>query len=96
MTELRKMRMMLPPLGDRIGPDGYSAPEFGNDLSFDEYPNGGAGLDRSGSPLPKATLDACRQFDAMLFGAVGKPRRDALPPEPAPAEEPDDGYGWGV
>ena len=40
-------------------------------LEFQEHDFGGIAIDRHGSPLPKATLDACRQADAILLGAVG-------------------------
>lgn len=40
---------------------------------------GGAAYDDGGHPLPPATLDLCRASDAVLFGAVGGPRYDAIP-----------------
>jgi 3-isopropylmalate dehydrogenase len=40
---------------------------------------GGAATDAHGDPLPEATLALCRQADAVLFGAVGGPKYDALP-----------------
>jgi len=40
---------------------------------------GGAGYDAAGDPLPAATLDLARQADAVLLGAVGGPKYDALP-----------------
>ena len=45
---------------------------------------GGAALDRFGSPLPDATLEACRRSDAVLLGAVGGPKWDGNPPELRP------------
>jgi 3-isopropylmalate dehydrogenase len=48
---------------------------------------GGAGYKQHGHPLPLATLDAAKQADAVLFGAVGDPDCDnlerALRPEQA-------------
>ena len=41
-------------------------------------PVGGAGYDAAGDPLPAATLELARQADAVLFGAVGGPKYDAL------------------
>ena len=32
---------------------------------------GGSAYDKTGSPLPQATLDAAHQCDAILLGAVG-------------------------
>ncbi len=40
---------------------------------------GGAALDATGEPCPDETLDAARAADAVLFGAVGGPKWDALP-----------------
>jgi 3-isopropylmalate dehydrogenase len=40
---------------------------------------GGAGFDGAGDPLPDATLKVCEDSDAILFGAVGGPKYDALP-----------------
>lgn len=45
---------------------------------------GGAALDATGEPLPPKTLELCRQAHAILFGAVGGPRWDDLPPERRP------------
>jgi 3-isopropylmalate dehydrogenase len=38
---------------------------------------GGDALDRYGVPLPEETLDACRNSDAVLLGAVGGPKWDS-------------------
>src|SRR5213594_253656 len=40
---------------------------------------GGAGYDAAEDPLPPATLSLAKEADAILFGAVGGPRYDALP-----------------
>ena len=40
---------------------------------------GGAGFDASGDPLPEATLKLAQAADAVLCGAVGGPKYDALP-----------------
>jgi 3-isopropylmalate dehydrogenase len=42
---------------------------------------GGAAIDAHGTPLPDATLRLCQQAHAILFGAVGGPKWDHLPPE---------------
>ena len=39
---------------------------------------GGASIDRRGTPITDETLEAARQADAVLFGAVGGPRWDML------------------
>ncbi len=53
-------------------------------LEFEEGLIGGAALDAEGTPLPEATLRLARESDAILFGAVGGPRWDALPPDRRP------------
>jgi 3-isopropylmalate dehydrogenase len=45
---------------------------------------GGAGYDADGHPLPPATLEAAQAADAILLGAVGGPRYDALPRDVRP------------
>ena len=47
-------------------------------LEITQAPVGGAGYEASGKPLPDATLSLARDADAILFGAVGDPRFDAL------------------
>jgi len=48
-------------------------------LETQEAPVGGTACDATGDPLPAATLALAREADAILFGAVGAPRYDALP-----------------
>lgn len=45
---------------------------------------GGAGIDAEGKALPDTTLDICRAADAVLFGSVGGPKWECLPPEEQP------------
>jgi 3-isopropylmalate dehydrogenase len=45
---------------------------------------GGAAYDDCGEPLPAKTLDLVKQADAVLFGAVGGPKYDALPRDKRP------------
>ncbi|WP_022665278.1 3-isopropylmalate dehydrogenase [Desulfospira joergensenii] len=45
---------------------------------------GGAAIDSHGKALPDATLDLCRESDAILFGSVGGPKWENLPPEQQP------------
>jgi 3-isopropylmalate dehydrogenase len=69
--------------GDGIGPDVITegvrvlrAVESKLDgVRFDlaEHPAGAAEYLRSGDPLPPATMDACREADAILLGAMGLP-----------------------
>jgi 3-isopropylmalate dehydrogenase len=70
--------------GDGIGPEIIAQAlrvleKLGLGLRFQQVPVGGAAYEASGDPLPKATLKAAKEADAVLFGAVGDPRYDALP-----------------
>ena len=44
---------------------------------------GGIAIDNQGSALPESTLEACRWSDAILFGSIGGPKWERLPPETA-------------
>jgi len=48
-------------------------------IDFQEAPVGGAGYAMHEDPLPPKTLSLAKEADAVLFGAVGDPRYDALP-----------------
>ncbi|MCX7893980.1 MAG: 3-isopropylmalate dehydrogenase [Burkholderiales bacterium] len=75
--------------GDGIGPEIVAATRTvlelkrltadGLRLEIAEAPVGGAGYAAAGDPLPPATLELARGADAILFGAVGGPKYDALP-----------------
>ena len=47
-------------------------------IEFQEAAVGGAGVEACGHPLPAETLRLAKEADAILFGAVGDPRYDAL------------------
>jgi len=79
------MLALLP--GDGVGPEvtaeaarvlDASADAFGFGIEAGEYAVGGAGVDASGDPLPRATLDACLDADAVFLGAVGGPQWDRV------------------
>ncbi|HEU4402129.1 MAG TPA: 3-isopropylmalate dehydrogenase [Candidatus Polarisedimenticolia bacterium] len=53
-------------------------------LDLHEHLAGGAAIDAVGVPLPEETLRAAKGADAVLLGAVGSPRHDALPRERRP------------
>ena len=73
--------------GDGIGPEIVAQAvkvltvlaHDGLKLELEEAPFGGAGVDAHGDPLPEPTLKLARAADAVLCGAVGGPRYDALP-----------------
>ena len=48
----------------------------GHDFSFESAIVGGAAIDATGTALPDATLQLCKDSDAVLFGAVGGPKWD--------------------
>jgi 3-isopropylmalate dehydrogenase len=45
---------------------------------------GGAGIDLEGKALPQTTIDICKASDAILFGSVGGPKWEKLPPDEQP------------
>jgi 3-isopropylmalate dehydrogenase len=53
-------------------------------LEFTEADVGGAAIDRCGDALPADTLKTCEASDAILFGSVGGPQWEALPPDRQP------------
>src|ERR1044072_8984082 len=73
--------------GDGIGPEivGQALKvlrALGKDglkIEIEEAPFGGAGFDAHGDPLPASTLKLAKEADAVLCGAVGGPKYDALP-----------------
>ena len=73
--------------GDGIGPEIVAQAtkvlralaRDGLSIEMEEAPFGGAGFDASGDPLPEASLKLAKQADAVLCGAVGGPKYDALP-----------------
>ena len=70
--------------GDGIGPEIIAQArrvldKLGLKLEFQEAAVGGAAYAAHGDPLPAATLQAAKDADAILFGAVGDPKYDALP-----------------
>ena len=73
--------------GDGIGPEITAEAvkvieclraEFGFDAELEPASVGGAGYDEAGVPLPEATLQLCRDADAILFGSIGGPEYDRL------------------
>ena len=57
------------------------------DFSYEVADVGGSAIDRHGKALPPATLTLCEKSDAILFGSVGGPKWESLPP----AEQPERG-----
>jgi 3-isopropylmalate dehydrogenase len=72
---------MLP--GDGIGPEVMAeaeqllldlAEQYHMALDVSTHLVGGAAMDETGEPLPAGTLNACREADVILLGAVGGPQ----------------------
>ena len=79
--------------GDGIGPEVMAealkvldAIEKRYDVTFERTPAnvGGAGIDLEGRALPETTVNICKASDAILFGSVGGPKWETLPPDEQP------------
>ncbi len=79
--------------GDGIGPEVMAvalkvmerqAEAHGLRLDYREADVGGIAIDRHGRALPDATLQTCSDSDAILFGSVGGPKWESLPPKEQP------------
>jgi len=79
--------------GDGIGPEVMAealrvldAVEKKYDVRFERsHANvGGAGIDNEGKALPESTVAICTASDAILFGSVGGPKWESLPPDEQP------------
>ncbi|MBL7473780.1 3-isopropylmalate dehydrogenase [Robertkochia sediminum] len=74
--------------GDGIGPEVTEqaikclkvvGDTFEHNFTFEEAPVGAVAIDKTGDPLPEATLELCKNSDAVLFGAIGDPKYDNDP-----------------
>src|SRR5210317_1662392 len=79
--------------GDGIGPEIMAEAarvldrvnvQFSLGLNTEHCLIGGAAIDATGEPLPDETLAKAKQSDAVLLGAVGGPKWDALPMDKRP------------
>jgi len=79
--------------GDGIGPEVMAEAikvleavqkKFAVELSFTSADVGGIAIDNHGEALPAATLSLCEGSDAILFGSVGGPKWESLPPAQQP------------
>lgn len=53
-------------------------------LNYRTFDVGGIAIDNHGTPLPLETLKGCEESDAILFGSVGGPKWENLPPNQQP------------
>jgi 3-isopropylmalate dehydrogenase len=79
--------------GDGIGPEVMAeavkvlnavSKKYDFSISFTQADVGGVAIDNHGKALPESTLDICRDSDAVLFGSVGGPKWENLPPDEQP------------
>lgn len=74
--------------GDGIGPEvikqaikvlNATGERFGHKFHYTYGDVGAIAIDKTGNPLPEASLDICLDSDALLFGAIGDPKYDDDP-----------------
>ncbi|EGR1125252.1 3-isopropylmalate dehydrogenase [Vibrio cholerae] len=91
MTDRDYKIAVLP--GDGIGPEVMAQAhkvldaieqKHGIHFSREQHDVGGIAIDNHGCPLPESTLRACEEADAVLFGSVGGPKWEHLPPNEQP------------
>ena len=79
--------------GDGIGPEVMQeavkildtvSSKFDLALTYEFGDVGGSAYDKFGTALPDQTLKLCEDSDAILFGSVGGPKWESLPPEEQP------------
>jgi len=79
--------------GDGIGPEvmaealkvlAAAAAKFAIPYDLREERVGGCAIDADGVALPDQTLQTCKESDAILFGSVGGPKWEKLPPREQP------------
>jgi 3-isopropylmalate dehydrogenase len=88
----RSYRIAVLP-GDGIGPEVMDqaisilnavATKSGFTFEFNPQLVGGAAIDATGKALPAETIAACEASEAILFGSVGGPKWEHLPPHEQP------------
>jgi len=74
--------------GDGIGPEVVNeaikvleaiADKYAHRFHYQFADMGGVAIDKTGEPLPQATIDICQAADAVLLGAIGDPKFDNDP-----------------
>ena len=83
---MEKKLAVLP--GDGIGPEVIEqglkvinaiADRFDHSFEYKFADVGAIAIEKTGNPLPEATLDICLDADAVFFGAIGDPKYDNDP-----------------
>lgn len=79
--------------GDCIGPEVMDATMvvlerlahgYGVDLQYCAADAGGVAIDKHGCALPESTIEVCTDSQAILFGSIGGPKWESLPPDQQP------------
>lgn len=79
--------------GDGIGPEVVGeairvldavGKKYGHQFNYNTVLAGGAAIDEYGECLPDSTVQACKESDAVLLGAVGGPKWDHVPGDQRP------------
>jgi 3-isopropylmalate dehydrogenase len=79
--------------GDGIGPEVMdvaldvlkaAGEKFGFDLEYEHADIGGIAIDNHGVAFPDSTQKVCENSEAILFGSVGGPKWESLPPKEQP------------
>ncbi len=79
--------------GDGIGPEVMGealkvlekiSKKYKIKFDFTEANVGGRAIDKEGHALPETTIAICKKADAILFGSVGGPKWETLPPDQQP------------
>lgn len=74
--------------GDGIGPEVIQqavkvldaiAEKYGHNFTFEKAEIGAVAIQNTGKSLPEATLEICKNANAVLFGAIGDPKYDNNP-----------------
>jgi 3-isopropylmalate dehydrogenase len=82
--------------GDGIGPEvtrqsikvlNAIASKYQHTFRYSYALMGAIAIDKTGEPLPNATIDMCLQSDAVLFGAIGHPKYDNDPTQKVRPEQ---------
>ena len=79
--------------GDGIGPEVMNVAlevlkatgeRYNFSLDYEEADIGGIAIDNQGTAFPDSTHQICQAADAILFGSVGGPKWESLPPKEQP------------
>ena len=96
MSENKTTKKIAVLAGDGIGPEVIEQAikvlraiekVSGHTFIYNDALVGAVAIDATGNPLPDATIDVCKNADAILFGAIGHPKYDNDPNAPVRPEQ---------